>query len=87
MREDQLRHQPTHLRSQNRTPHITQNAFKKRERVNKENNHLLIEKKGVEEFLLRQNKAKNCIETLEARKKNAYGEKWNLKKCQFSYLH
>lgn len=64
MLKNQLRHQPTHLRSENRIKYMTQNAFKKREKVSKENNHALIEKKGVEEFLLRQNKTKNCIETL-----------------------
>lgn len=47
MWEDQLRYQSAHLRSENRTVSIIQNAFKKREKVNKENNHALIEKKGV----------------------------------------
>jgi hypothetical protein len=58
-----------------------QNSFKRKNIHNKENS--LLDKKGVEEFLHRQSKAKIANGLLETRKK-PYSSNWTAKKGYFS---
>lgn len=47
----------------------------------------ISKKKGVEDFLNRQTKAKQINAYIDARKKNPYSHVWNVKKGYFSHVN
>lgn len=74
------------------TPRIVQmiiiqnKKFKKKENKENEEYRKVDNKKGVADFLSRQQKAKNMNQYVKDRLKNPYSHVWNVKKGHFSYV-